>query len=184
VSLASSSSDYWCCAQHETNRERLALHTLGLNHFEVYLPRIRTQRVTATRKTLESSVALFPGYLFIRIVEGRWWDARWSVGIVRIIRDGERPAVVPDAVIDEIRAREVGGLIQLAPPPPEFSPGDELRIVRGAFAGQIVLFEGMTSRQRIEVLFVLLGSPRRVTLPRADVRLETLRPSREARTNP
>jgi hypothetical protein len=29
----------------------------------------------------------------------------------------------------------------------------------------------MTSRQRIEVLLILLGSPRRVTLPKADVRL-------------
>jgi hypothetical protein len=43
--------------------------------------------------------------------------------------------VVPDAVIDAIRAREVDGLVQLAPPPPEFSPGDPLLIVRGAFAG-------------------------------------------------
>jgi transcriptional antiterminator RfaH len=162
----------------------LALHTLGLNHFEVYLPRIRTQRVTATRKTVETSVALFPGYLFIRIVEGRWWDARWSVGIVRIIRDGEKPAVVPDAVIDDIRQREVNGLIELAAPPPEFSPGDQLQIVQGVFAGQICLFEGMSSRQRVEVLLVMLGSPRRVTLSRADVRLETLRPSREARTSP
>jgi transcriptional antiterminator RfaH len=187
VPLASSSPDhpsYWCCAQHETNRQHLAVHTLGLNHYETYIPRIRTQRTTATRKTLEVPAPLFPGYLFIKIVEGRWWDARWSVGVCRIILDGNRPAVVPDAVIDGIRAREVDGLIQLAPPPPEFSRGDRLRILQGAFAGQIVLFEGMTSRQRVEVLLILLGSPRRVTLPRADVRLETLRPSREARTNP
>jgi transcriptional antiterminator RfaH len=173
VPVASSSSSFWCCAQHETNRERLALHTLGLRHYEVYLPRIRTRRVTTTRKTLETSVALFPGYLFIRIVEGRWWDARWSVGIVRIIRDGERPAVVPDAVIDGIRQREgADGLIDLAPPPPEFSRGDRLQIIQGAFVGHTVLFEGMSSRQRVEVLLILLGSPRRVTLPRADVRLE------------
>ena len=169
--LASSSSDYWCCAQHETNRERLALHTLGLNHFEVYLPRIRTQRVTATRKTVETSVALFPGYLFIRIVEGRWWDARWSVGIVRIIRDGEKPAVVPDAVIDGIKAREVNGLIRLAPPP-EFSPGDRLRVVDGALAGCLAVFKGMKARERIEVLLILLGAPRRVEIAKSIVRLE------------
>jgi hypothetical protein len=46
-------------------------------------------------------------HVFIRIVAGQWWDARWSVGISRIIRDGERPAVVPDAVIDALKAQEV-----------------------------------------------------------------------------
>jgi hypothetical protein len=56
-----------------------------------------------------------------------------------------------------IKAREVDGLVRLDPPRPEFSQGDQLRIVRGAFAGQICLFEGMSSRQRIEVLLVLLG---------------------------
>jgi hypothetical protein len=75
-------------------------------------------------------------------------------------------------VIDDIRAREVDGLIQLAPPPPEFSPGDQLRIVQGAFTGQIVLYAGMAPRQRIECLLVMLGAERRVSLARADVRLE------------
>jgi hypothetical protein len=115
------SSNYWCCAQHETGRERLALYTLGLNHYETYLPRIRARRMTVTRKLVETASPLFPGYLFIGIVAGQWWDARWSVGISRIILDGERPAVVPNGVIDGIRAREVNGLIQFAPPPPEFS---------------------------------------------------------------
>jgi transcriptional antiterminator RfaH len=87
------------------------------------------------------------------------------------------PAVVSDAVIDGIKAREVDGLVRLAPPPPEFSPGDRLRIVQGAFTGQICLFEGMTSRQRVEVLLTLLGAERRVSLAKADVRLETLGPS-------
>ena len=105
---------------------------------------------------------------------------RWSVGVARIILDGERPAVVPDAVINDIRGREVDGLIQLAPPPPEFSPGDRLRIIRGLLSGQIVLYAGMASRQRIEVLLTMLGAERRVSLAKADVRLETLRPS----TNP
>ena len=105
---------------------------------------------------------------------------RWSVGIARIILDGERPAVVPDAVIDGIKAREVNGLIQLAPPPSEFNPGDRLRIIQGALAGQFCLYQGQSSRKRIEVVLTLLEAERRVSLAKADVRLETLRPS----TNP
>jgi transcriptional antiterminator RfaH len=166
------SSNYWCCAQHETGRERLALYTLGLNHYETYLPRIRARRMTVTRKLVETASPLFPGYVFIRIVAGQWWAARRSAGIARIILDGERPAVVPDAVIDAIKAREVDGLVQFASPPPEFSPGDRLRIVDGALAGQLAVFKGMKARERIEVLLILLGAPRRVEIAKSIVRLE------------
>jgi hypothetical protein len=93
-------ASFWCCAQHEPNRENLAIHTLSLNHYEIYLPRIRTRRTTATRKTIEASAPLFVSYVFIRVVAGQWWAARRSAGIARIILDGERPAVVPDVVID------------------------------------------------------------------------------------
>jgi transcription antitermination factor NusG len=65
----------------------------------------------------------------------------------------------------------VNGLIRLAPSPPEFSPGDRLRIVQGVFAGQICVFEGMTARQRIQVLLIMLGAERRVQVPKAAVRL-------------
>ena len=54
------------------------------------------------------------------------------------------------------------------------------RFVEGTDRGQIVLYAGMASRQRIEVLLTMLGAERRVSLAKADVRLETLRPS----TNP
>jgi hypothetical protein len=53
-------------------------------------------------------------------------------------------------------------------------PGDRLQIIQGAFTGQICLFEGMTSRQRIEVLLTMLGAERKVSLARADVRREPL----------
>jgi hypothetical protein len=42
----------------------------------------------------------------------------------------------------------------------------------------------MTSRQRVECLLAVLGAERKVSLARADVRLETLMPSREAGTSP
>jgi hypothetical protein len=47
------------------------------------------------------------------LIVSRWWDARWSAGVRRLVMDGEQPAHVPDAVIAEIKSREKNGLVEL-----------------------------------------------------------------------
>jgi transcriptional antiterminator RfaH len=96
---------YWAVAQLQPQRERLALHCLALEGYETYFPRLRQIRRQGARK-IESSPPLFPGYLFVRIVL-QWRSAHWGPGLVGLIKDGGQPAHVADAVIDEIRAREL-----------------------------------------------------------------------------
>ena|SRR5262245_2375953 len=98
---------YWACARLQVNREALALHCLGLAGYETYFPRLRDRRIRHGRK-IEVRPALFPGYCFIA-VELQWHAARWTAGVINLIMDGVGPARVPDAVIAEIRSREVGG---------------------------------------------------------------------------
>ena len=50
--------------------------------------------------------------------------------------DGFAPAIVPDAVVASLKAREVSGLIELPPPPPRFRRGDYVRVRRGPFANK------------------------------------------------
>ena len=40
----------------------------------------------------------FLHYVFVLIVE-QWWTANYSPGVIRLVRDGDRPARVPDAII-------------------------------------------------------------------------------------
>jgi transcriptional antiterminator RfaH len=119
---------YWCCAQVEPRRERLASHCLGLAGYEIYQPLLREQRRSHGRK-ITVTPPLFPGYLFVWVVRG-WWDARWSPGVVRLIMDGLVPARVPDAVIGEIRSRERGGFVEL-PKPRGLRPGMRVRVISG-----------------------------------------------------
>jgi transcriptional antiterminator RfaH len=160
---------YWACAQLEAHRERLALHTLDLAGYKTYLPRVRIQRsAVAGRKATKGSAPLFPGYAFV-CIELQWHAARWSPGVVRLVLDGDHPARVPDAVIADLRSREEIGFVVL-PKPPGPKRGDEVRIVHGALNGSLAIFEGMRSRQRVEVLLTFLGSQQRVILPRQGVR--------------
>src|SRR5262245_49283019 len=152
---------YWAAAQLQPQRDTLALHFLRQAGFETYAPRLRERRTVVGRKVIRTPL-LFPGYLFV-LIELQWHTARWSPGVVRLIMDGVSPAVVPDAVIAEIRARETGGLIEL-PRRSKFSPGDRVRLLHGPFAGHVGLYAGMKPRERVEVLLAILGGSQRVTL--------------------
>jgi transcriptional antiterminator RfaH len=152
---------FWACAQLEPFRERLALHCLGLNGFEVYCPRLREQRRSRGRKIV-CTPPLFPGYTFVMILAG-WWNARWSPGVIRLIMDGEQPAHVPDAVISEIRSRERGGLVELVKPR-GLRPGTRVRVISGPLSEKIGMLAALRPHERVLVLLTLLGGEQRVDL--------------------
>ena len=152
---------YWCCARLETHRENVARHFLGLAGYEVYIPRIREQRVRRHRR-VEVVAPMFPGYAFVSIAL-QWHTARWSIGVLGLIMNGTAPARVPDSIIDDIRRRERNGAVEL-PKPSGFKPGDKVQILGGPFAGQLAIYAGMKPHERVEVLLSLLGSQQRVTL--------------------
>jgi transcriptional antiterminator RfaH len=154
---------YWIAAQLLPRREGLALHCLKLAGYSTYLPRIRERRVVRGRR-ITVTLPLFPGYCFLTI-EDQWHAARWSPGIAGLIMDGIVPALVPDKVIAEIRAREIRGLIDL----PRLRPGDRVQVTRGVLARLSGLYAGQAPHDRVQVLLSLLGAARQVTLPAAAV---------------
>jgi transcription antitermination factor NusG len=136
---------YWAVAQTQPRREAIAIRYLADAGIETYLPRI------ADRNRI---VPLFPCYLFVRIMD-RWHPIKNCIGITRVLLSGERPAILSDSVIMEIRARENrNGLVKL---PPKYKIGDRVKIVNGAFCHCIGLYDGMTGRQRERVLLEFLG---------------------------
>ena len=142
------------------------MHCLALAGYQTYYPRLRDRRIRHGRR-VELRPALFPGYAFIA-VELQWHAARWTAGVINLIMDGVGPARVPDAVIAEIRSREVGGLIELAPSLP-LRRDARVRILRGPFTGHLAIFADMRPRQRVEILLQLLGGEQRVTLAKKDI---------------
>src|SRR5215470_7927292 len=128
---------FWCVARLQVHREALALHCLGLAGFATFYPRLRDRRIRHGRR-VELRPPLFPGYAFI-LIQLQWHAARWAPGTLGLIMDGVRPAHVPDAVIAEIRSREVDGLIELAPLLP-LRRGARVRILRGPFTAHLAIF--------------------------------------------
>ena len=105
---------YWTAARYVLAQERLALHFLRLAGFEVYLPRLREQRIVRGRR-VEVTPPLFPGYCFV-VIELQWHAAHRAPGTLGLVMNGGGPAHVPDSVIAELRSRERNGLIELTKP--------------------------------------------------------------------
>ena len=71
--------------------------------------------------------------------------------------------VVPDGLIEEIKSRERGGLIEL-PRRDGLRPGEQVRVLQGPFAGHLGLYQGMRPHERVLVLLAVLGGQSRVEL--------------------
>jgi transcription antitermination factor NusG len=154
---------YWCCAQLMPSKAALALHCLAAAGYVTYYPRLREQRRSFGRK-IEVRPPLFLNYAFVQI-ELQWYRARWSPGVCRLITGGDGcPAIVSEAIIGEIKARERNGLVEL--PKPRFVPGAKVRVVAGALCGIEGPYAGIKPHARVEVLLALFGGQQRVLLPK------------------
>jgi transcriptional antiterminator RfaH len=149
---------------HVHSENKAAAH-LARQGFETYLPRHLKRRRHARRVELVAA-PLFPRYLFVAIdvATQRWRPIQSTIGVMCLVRNGEAPAIVPPGVIVELKRREdERGFIQLDTKP-RFAPGDQVRVVEGAFSDCLGLFEGGSDQDRVAILLDLLGRKVRVVI--------------------
>lgn len=157
----------WYVVNTQPHQEARAEINLRRQGFDVWLPCFQKVRRHA-RKVDTVVVPLFPSYLFVRLnteIE-RWHSINSTLGVVRLLCNGDAPQAVPDGLIDEImRRRDADGLVQL--PPRRFVVGQALRVATGPFADLEGIFEGMSGRDRVILLLNMLGRKVRATVPSA-----------------
>jgi transcriptional antiterminator RfaH len=152
---------YWGVARTEPNRENLAASCLIQAGFETLLPRVKTNGRVAP---------LFSNYLFVGLGElGLGWTrVNRTIGVIRMVAFGDRPARVPDYEIESLKSRMTGerGLITLPRPPGRrrFMKGEKVRILVGPFQGLAAIHTGMTAHERELVLIAMLGAQRQVAI--------------------
>lgn len=153
----------WYVVQTNLNSEGKAAANLCRQGFIVYLPRYLKRRSHA-RKVEVVARPLFPRYLFVAIdvASQRWRAIQSTLGVSHLICRHDGPVAVEDSVVNALRAREdEAGYVQFVRRS-SFSPGDQVRIVEGAFADTLALVEGASDHDRVAVLLDLLGRKVRV----------------------
>ncbi|MDP9199151.1 MAG: transcriptional activator RfaH, partial [Pseudomonadota bacterium] len=95
----------WYLVRTKPNAEATACANLDRQGYETYFPRV-DQPTPCRGRWRKRVVPLFPGYLFLRLDEGRQPLApvRSTLGVACVVQFGASYAVVPDEVIHELRS--------------------------------------------------------------------------------
>ena len=155
----------WFVIHTHPHAEAKATAHLNRQGFESYFPRYLKRRRHA-RRVETVSAPLFPRYLFVAIDLNtqRWRAICSTVGVSRLVCNGDDPTPVPVGIVETLKNREeADGFIKLDCRP-RFRTGDKICVLDGAFSSCIGLFEGMAERERIAILLDLLGRKVRVML--------------------
>lgn len=158
-------ADPWFVVRTQVNAEAKVARNLLRQGFEIYLPRYLKCRSHA-RKIDKVVTPLFPRYMFVRIdlATQRWRSIQSTFGVAGLVLNGPKPAPVPPQVLQSLREREdESGYVKLDKRP-KFAPGDKARLIAGAFAENLALFEGMADRDRVVILLDMLGRKVRVSI--------------------
>lgn len=164
----------WGVIQTKPLKERAVCRQLQERGLRSYLPLYRRRPPRSDRPPVLAP--LFPGYLFVDVSERESaYRAMWTPGVLRLLATDNRPHVVPDELVEEIRSRERGrGYVILRK---RFSPREKVRITRGLLAGFEGVFQQETSDgERVRLLLSHLGYQAMVELPTED--LESAEPFR------
>jgi len=112
---------------------------------------------------------LFPCYVFVRCVLEEYLDEiQYANGIHSLVHFGHRIPPVADSIVEELQ--ECFEAEDTMTVPDRISPGDEVTIGEGAFAGMhAYVLRLMPARKRVQVLLEVLGGPTPVEVDRCSV---------------
>ena len=160
----SETTAHWYVVQTQPHAEGKAQEHLRRQGFTTYLPKLIKSRRHA-RKTEQVSRPLFPRYMFVLIdsTHQGWHAIRSTFGVSNLVGGESGPTAVREGVIQALKEREsADGHIHLERP--AFRCGGVVRVLDGAFASCLGLFERMNDKDRVSVLLDLLGRRVRVVL--------------------
>lgn len=163
--MTSSPSMRWFVTHTHPHAEAKATHHLTRQGFEVYFPRYLKRRRHARRVTTVVA-PLFPRYLFVAVdmAAQRWRSIHSTIGVARFVCNGDEPAAVPAGIVEALKRREGADGFVTLDSRARFRAGDKIRILDGAFADCLGLFEGLSERERVTILLDLLGRKVRIVL--------------------
>lgn len=138
----------WYAAYTSANHEKRVSEQLGLREVESFLPLYQSVRRWKDR-IVKLEMALFPGYVFVRIALRDRLQVLEIPGLARLVGFRGTPAALPTEEIEALRNSLKNGL--RAQPHPYLSAGRRVRVHSGPLAGMT----GILMRRKIGSRFVV-----------------------------
>jgi transcription antitermination factor NusG len=150
IPLADEVERHWYALYTCPRHEKCVQQQIEQRAIACFLPLYRSVRRWKDRRK-ELDLALFPGYVFVRLALADRLRVLSLPSAVRLVSFNGRPAVLPEAEIEGLRQRLAGG--GLVEPHPYLRVGRRVRVCAGPMRG----LEGIIVRrkERCRVVFSL-----------------------------
>src|ERR1051325_3037868 len=141
----------WFVIWAESRAEKKVAKRMDELGFSAWLPIVK-ERHRWSDRWREVELPLFPGYLFARATIADWHRILRTPGVLTVITEQGKPAVLADSFINTLR--DAIGRDGVAPEPitekVDFNPGDEVIVQEGALRGvRGVVRERRSGRQLV-----------------------------------
>jgi len=147
----------WFCLRAQPKREHIAAACLRQTcEVEIFCPRLRFRKLTS-RGAVWFIEAMFPGYLFARFDYANCHRrVKQGPGISGFVKFGERLALLPEALVDEIKRQTAGD--EVLEINPALEPGSTVQVAHGPFQGlEAIVTRLIPARERVEILIEWMG---------------------------
>ncbi len=154
----------WHIVQCKTHREFVAQENLERQGYETFFPVVASDKRRFKFRQFES---MFPSYGFLNLHAGidDFHPVKSTLGVVSLVRFGVWLAVVPDRIINDLKAYD-------ADLKTDYSPGDPVRVRAGMLQGREGTVKSILSvkrDRRIIVLMDLAGQTAEFEISRRDL---------------
>jgi transcription antitermination factor NusG len=163
-------SDQWYCLHTKPRREQQAFaycrQQLSLT---AYFPRLQEYRSIRRVRRLVTS-PLFPRYFFCRLPLTAYRSVKFAPDVLDIVHVGDRPAVVPTHLIEELQAW-AGDVLDATLVRCDIRTGDLVQIVDGPLCGLPgTILRAKDDQDRVGILLSLLQHGAQTYLSRTQLR--------------
>jgi transcription elongation factor/antiterminator RfaH len=163
-------SPSWYVAATHPQKEHIAARHLERQGFKTFLPRFEKVRRHSQKMNIVLA-SLFPSYIFVSfdVHAQPWHKIRSTFGVRHLLGPNpSRPQVVPKGVIDLLQSRSDNGVIDEDLHHLKF--GDQVWVMKGPFAEHFARVESLSDKDRVNLLFHILGSDKSVQIPLAHIK--------------
>jgi transcription elongation factor/antiterminator RfaH len=147
----------WLVASTKPQCDNWAAANCAAQGFTTYRPRLLRKQRRPGQPQRFTAAPLFPNYLFVAFTDN-WPRLLATYGVTSVLRTGDKPCLVANHLVEQLKAREVNGVVQL----PKIQVGQRVHIVRGPFSHQSGLYQGQSAQERVSVLIDVMNRKLRV----------------------
>jgi transcriptional antiterminator NusG len=141
----------WLVIWAESRAEKKVEKRLAALGLTAWLPIVR-ERHRWSDRWREVDCPLFPGYLFARVANADWQQILRIPGVLTVVRDGGKPALLADSFVSSLRDAigRSGVTVEPLGDALDYTPGDEVIVQEGVLSGvRGVVQERRSGRQLV-----------------------------------